>query len=337
MNRATVRRLACLLLALLLAAGLPTTASASGIPSGSMRLNDPDTSGNTAFAVENMFPGDAETKDFTVKVNHREPISLYYHADIRPGYEKLAEVLMVRIQIPAKNITLYEGLMADMPSALEHRLTAQETEVVYRITVYLETSVGNDYQFQELVADFRWWYTEEAVPEEPAPATVKLVAEKILDKKYPRGSAFTFLLKDAEGEIIQTVKNRDGIVEFDTMTFTEAGTYTYYISEKSGKDKDIRYDKSVYKVTVTVTEDAETFHAVVTYQKDDKDYKLLPRFVNKTKSSGSGDGSSGTTKPDNPKTGDESHIELYGAVMAGSLAALLFLLIWAKRKKEDKE
>lgn len=115
------------------------------------------------FNVTNMFPGDSETNYFTVKVSHKGTVTLKYHADIRPGYEKLAEVLMVRISIPDKETVLYDGLMRDMPEALSHTLAASEdktSEVSYEITAYLDTSVGNEYQEKKLVADFRWWVEE---------------------------------------------------------------------------------------------------------------------------------------------------------------------------------
>ncbi len=175
MTKAIPGRLLALLLSLLLLAGISSVAFAAEVDTDTMKLNTPDKSGNTAFAVTNMFPGDAETKDFTVKVAHKEPVTLYYHADIRPGSEKLAEVMMVRIELPEKGVTLYDGLMRDMPSALEYPLAAGEKEVIYRITAYLDTSVGNDYQYKSLTADFRWWYAEEPAatgPESPdSPST----------------------------------------------------------------------------------------------------------------------------------------------------------------------
>lgn len=354
MRKVIPKQLLAFVSALLLVIGCSMTAFAAETDSDKMRLNTPDESGNTAFAVENMFPGDAETKDFTVKVNHKEPITLYYHADIRPGYEKLAEVMMVKIELPEKSNTLYDGLMRDMPSALEHQLASDEKEVIYRITAYLDTSVGNDYQFQSLIADFRWWYEEETSgggedpdPDKPSSAPVKFAAEKILDGQYPRGNEFSFVLTDEDGKTVQTVKNRDGLIEFDTIRFNKAGTYTYYIREQVGSDDDIRYDTAIYKAIVTVTEEADAYAATVSYEKDGETYQVLPRFVNKTKEDNSGD-EPGTTEPtdptdpslpdapDNPKTGDDSNITLYLTMMLGSLAALIFLLFLMKRKKEEE-
>lgn len=45
---------------------------------------------------------------------------------------------------------------------------------------------------------------------------------------------------------------------FGTITFNEAGTYTFLIKETAGSNEDISYDDSTYKVSVTVTKDKET-------------------------------------------------------------------------------
>ncbi len=331
MTRAFPRQLLALLLAVLLVMGLSTTTFAAEVDTDTMELNAPEVSGNTAFSVTNMFPGDAETKDFTVKVDHKKPITLYYHADIRPGSEKLAEVMMVKIELPEKGVTLYDGLMRDMPSALEHQLAADETEIIYRITAYLDTSVGNDYQYKSLIADFRWWYSEEAEePETLAPVSVKIAAEKVMDGKYPRGKDFTFVLKDEAGNVIQTVTNRDGVIEFNALTFQQEGTYTYTLTEKAGSNGKIDYDDTVYKIVVTVTQGEDAYSATVTYEKDGNPYTVLPRFVNKTK------GTNPPVDPDNPKTGDDSRIGLYLSACVGSaLAILLLLFITTRRKKEE--
>lgn len=118
---------------------------------------------NEAFRVTNMFPGDAETKYFCVKVSYKGNVIVRYHADIRSGSEKLAEVLKCRIVLLSTGETLYDGLMRDMPDSLEHRLTAESStsaELYYEITAYLDTGVGNEYMNQSLAADFRWWVEE---------------------------------------------------------------------------------------------------------------------------------------------------------------------------------
>ena len=130
---------------------------------------------NTPFAVGNMFPGDAETKYYRVQVSYRDTVTVHYHADIRPGYDKLAEVLKVKITLLSDNQTLYDGLMRDMPASLTHRLTTKDSttdELYYEVTAYLDTSVGNEYQNKDLVADFRWWVEGKDTDHlEPSPVT----------------------------------------------------------------------------------------------------------------------------------------------------------------------
>ena len=71
---------------------------------------------NTPFAVGNMFPGDVETKYFRVRVSYHDKITVHYKATVRPGYEKLAEVLKVRVKLLSTGETMYDGLMRDMPT-----------------------------------------------------------------------------------------------------------------------------------------------------------------------------------------------------------------------------
>ena len=118
---------------------------------------------NTAFAVGNMFPGDSETKYFRVRVSYHDTITVHYKATVRPGYEKLAEVLKVRVNLLSTGETMYDGLMRDMPESLTHKLASKKSatdELYYEITAYLDTSVGNDYQNKDLIADFKWWVEE---------------------------------------------------------------------------------------------------------------------------------------------------------------------------------
>ena len=118
---------------------------------------------NTPFAVGNMFPGDVETKYFRVRVSYHDKITVHYKATVRPGYEKLAEVLKVRVRLLTTGEMLYDGLMRDMPESLTHKLASKKSttdELYYEITAYLDTSVGNDYQNKDLIADFKWWVEE---------------------------------------------------------------------------------------------------------------------------------------------------------------------------------
>lgn len=126
---------------------------------------------STPFQVNNMFPGDSETKNYYLEVSYKGSVTVHLHADIRSGYEKLAEVLKCRVSIDDGTL-LYDGLMRDMPQSISYALPNSKgtTETfVYNITVYLDTGVGNEYMSRELYADFRWWVNEDSseIPTDP--------------------------------------------------------------------------------------------------------------------------------------------------------------------------
>ena len=139
------------------------SATAEAKKAATIELYNKQPEENTSFAVGNMFPGDIETKYFRVRVSYHDKITVHYKATVRPGYEKLAEVLKVRVNLLSTGETMYDGLMRDMPESLTHKLASQKSttdELYYEITAYLDTSVGNDYQNKDLIADFRWWVEE---------------------------------------------------------------------------------------------------------------------------------------------------------------------------------
>ena len=59
-----------------------------------------------------------------------------------------------------------------MPTAIRYQLPVgagtTTAELYYKITVYLDTSVGNEYQNTRLVSDFRWWVEETGNLEPPS-------------------------------------------------------------------------------------------------------------------------------------------------------------------------
>ena len=125
-------------------------------------LNGPDESANQIFTVENMFPGDAVSQDYVLNISHKENIDVMFKADIQEGSEPLAEVLKLKVTIQGEETPLYDDLMKNMPDSLTYTLAGNVQNVTYCLTVYLDTSVGNRYQKQNLKADFSWWYMPES-------------------------------------------------------------------------------------------------------------------------------------------------------------------------------
>lgn len=125
---------------------------------------------NAAFNVENLLPGDSVTNDYTLQVSYKGNITVKFKADILAGYEKLAEVLKVRVELPQSGELIYDGLMRDMPSFVavsRSSSSAKTEELLYKITAYLDTSVGNEYMNTDLVADFSWWAEDAGALEPP--------------------------------------------------------------------------------------------------------------------------------------------------------------------------
>ncbi len=298
--------------------------------SSSLTLKAPDAGEMVAFHVPNMFPGESVTREYVIETRHSEAIVLKYHADIRPDarYQKLAEVLDIKIEFPHRNTVLYDGLMAAMPAALDVPLDAGRNELTYRITVSLDTSVENDYMNRELVADFRWWFLDET------DTAVTITAEKLMNGQYARGRKFTFVLKDAAGREVSRVRNDDGHIEFDSLYFTEPGVYTYTFQELKGSDSAIVYDKAVYTAVITVAQDGSH---TISYERNGKDYGArLPRFLNATRDHPCPDDPS-DEDPDNPKTGDPVPLQLLALICGSSLCALVCLfLLWKDRRKEAR-
>lgn len=156
------------LLLALLAVGLVCFASAS-VPSWQssqtvLRLNKLNQGENESFEATNMLPGDEIMKVYRLKVSYRENITVHFESKIHPGYEKLAEVLMVKVNMwEGNNVAeIYKGLLRDMP-AVETVLNQSgwgTDELCYTIVVFLDTSVGNSYQGKEFYADLSWWVNE---------------------------------------------------------------------------------------------------------------------------------------------------------------------------------
>ena len=159
---------------------------------------------NVLFSMENMFPGDADMRYFRVKVSYKNTVNVRYHAEIRKGYEKLAEVLQTRVRLVETDEVLYEGSMKDMPEKLNHMLnstTETTDELCYEILTYLDTSVGNEYMNTETIVDLRWWVEE--VENLTSPKTgeyYRMLAIAILAGVSATGALFFLILKRREEE-----------------------------------------------------------------------------------------------------------------------------------------
>ena len=181
---------------------------------------------------------------------------------------------------------------------------------------------------------------------EAAPVTLKLGAAKVLKGAELKAGQFSFELKSRDGKVMSTARNAaDGSVTFDALTFKQAGTYTFTVSEVDDGQAHVTYDKAVHKIVVTVSDEAADgtktgyLSAKVSYEGD---ANLPPVFTNSYaeepgtpgtpenpgtpgggsgggSDSGSGSGGSGGdgSKGGMPDTGDRSLPAAAFAAMAG--------------------
>lgn len=180
---------------------------------------------------------------------------------------------------------------------------------------------------------------------EAAPVTLKLGAAKVLKGAELKAGQFGFVLKSRDGKVMSTARNAaDGSVTFDALTFKQAGTYTFTVSEVDDGQAHVTYDRAVHKIVVTVSDEAADgsktgyLSAKVSYEGD---AGLPPVFTNSyaeepgtpgapenpgTPGGGSGGGSDsgsgsggsgGGSKGGMPDTGDRSLPAAALAAMAG--------------------
>lgn len=197
---------------------------------------------------------------------------------------------------------------------------------------------------------------------EAAPVTLKLGAAKVLKGAELKAGQFSFELKSRDGKVMSTAKNAaDGSVTFDALTFKQAGTYTFTVSEVDDGQAHVAYDKAVRKIVVTVGDEAADgtktgyLSARVSYEGD---ANVPPVFTNSYaenpgtpgtpenpgtpgggsdggSDSGSGSGSSGDgSKGGMPDTGDRSlPVEALAAMAGiGALTAVGGAALYRRRR-----
>ncbi len=108
----------------------------------------------------------------------------------------------------------------------------------------------------------------------PTATTATITGTKALTGRDLAEGEFSFDLKDAAGNVVQTVQNGvDGTFGFAPLQLDKVGTYVYTVSERAGATANgVTYDTTVFTATVTVTENAEThaLEAQVAYSKGGK-------------------------------------------------------------------
>lgn len=176
-----------------------------------------------------------------------------------------------------------------------------------------------------------------------AGTSITFNAAKVLTGRDLKKGEFTFELRDANGKVLQTVKNgaltEGGYapIAFDPITYDEPGTYDYRIVEVKGDAEGITYDETVFTYHVVVTDDgngqlqvewtvgetgAPVFQNVFVKPED-------PKPADPAKPADPGNGGSGDKLI---QTGDNALVGMFAAAFAG--IAAIGVGFTARRKKK---
>ena len=162
------------------------------------------------------------------------------------------------------------------------------------------------------------------------PTAVTLGASKMYVGGELEDGQFTFELRDRNDKVVSKAKNNEnGQVVFETIEFKKAGTYKYKISEVNDEQKNVTYDKTVYGVTITVTDNGEgSLLAEVEYEGG-----KAPVFTNKYTKPAQ------PAKPEEPKgptgvkTGDTAPVTVMLIVMMAALVVIMAMAVTFVRRK----
>ena len=112
------------------------------------------------------------------------------------------------------------------------------------------------------------------------PVKVEFNFTKKLEGRALKAGEFTFVLKDKDGKVIETVSNdAEGKIKFSALEFKrgEEGTHLYHVEEVKGTETGMEYDGMVATVNVTVTKDGKVL-TLTTQMPEDTEFnnKVTP-------------------------------------------------------------
>ena len=243
-------------------------------------LNRPAHNGEFHFTLTDITNG----PDGQIWHKDNEDGTFTFTVDLSPVQTTYTELLAQATQ-PADNSEEPASAPAEIQPLLKRRYILAETVptdtkgVTYDTTTYLvivplkDDGNGNLYVDEENIKYYR--NEDENTGETPnlsfansytaESVTLPITARKELTGRALQAGEFTFVLKDAQGIVLQTVQNEaDGSIHFDLQyddkqddTALESDSYTYTISEVAGSDDTIAYDATTYTFTVNVTDNGD--------------------------------------------------------------------------------
>ena len=174
-------------------------------------------------------------------------------------------------QVGTHKYTISE--IAGTETGITYDKTVQEVEVTVEKVSATELKATASKEAKDLV------FTNKYTP--AGDTSVTLGAKKVLEGKTLEAGKYSFVLKKADGTVVETVTNAaDGTVTFSPISYDESqvGTHKYTISEVAGSEAGITYDKTVREVEVKVEKISAT-ELKATVSKEAKDLVFTNKYT----------------------------------------------------------
>ncbi len=129
--------------------------SITSAPTDLISLAEKNEGGDVRFQVSNMFPGDSASKHIYIGVKDKGVRAISFSATVTSQINRFSEAMGFAVEV--NDVPLYDGKLSELPQFLRVEFGENPGKLDYKITFYLDTSVGNEVQGASMSLDFDWW------------------------------------------------------------------------------------------------------------------------------------------------------------------------------------
>ena len=184
---------------------------------------------------------------------------------VETGVEPLSLSSGDRFTLKDGEFLIAEGL----PHGTSYTVTEQE-KTDWQLTA-AEGTAGTLQAGAQSEASFTNTYHEE--PKELKTEVTLQLTKKVVGGVIEEDDDFTFLLRDLNGNVLQTAEvsetgNDTATVVFEPLVYHETDSgriFTYLLQERKGDDRNVQYDTRLFRATVSVDQVGEELTAEVHY------------------------------------------------------------------------
>lgn len=247
----------------------------------------------------------------------------------------------------AEGNVVFAGITFDTPGIYSYSISELNTGIngfTYDTSVYNAVATVTDHGDGTLKVEWSVTKDQKAVDSivfknTYAPITsanVQLGAIKKLEGKELSDGQFTFELKDEEGNVVSKATNNEkGMINFESVDFDKAGSYSYTLSEANDGQEGIQYDESIYDIVIHV-EDDQQGHLVVTTCDITKDGEAQEAVIftneyQENEQPGNGGQEDLGQNKDGSDTAAKTGAGLFISLIGSAVSLMGILLVWRKR------